>query len=199
MRKIFCSSYQLPNVLYLLKDCSELLWELLGKKHSVCSAQPQVSSMVVLGHFTHTLSGGAHSCADSGAQLWQSHFARRFLTALGGMLSLAEKRGCLCLPTAPGNLQKSQDFQPIPAGVWQYPVTVWTVSWWRIYSPHITMIGGVGGSSKEGCVQMLTWGSKAVMSNRCHIGLRLGNLQSLSFLAHTFLSTKACGTQDAQI
>lgn len=54
-------------------------------------------------------------------------------------------------------------------------------------------------SSKEGCVQMLTWGSKAVMSNRCHIGLRLGNLQSLSFLAHTFLSTKACGTQDAQI
>lgn len=81
--------------------------------------------------------------------------------------------------------RKSQDFPPIQAGVWQYPITAWTV------------LGEVGGSSGEGSVQMLTWGSKSVMSHRCHAGLRLGNLQSLSFLAHTFGSAEACGTEDA--
>ena len=47
-----------------------------------------------------------------------------------------------------------------------------------IYLPHVTMLGEAGGSSKEGCVPMRTWGPKAVMSRRHHVGLRSGSLQA---------------------
>lgn len=50
----------------------------------------------------------------------------------------------------------------------------------EISLPHIMTLGKTGGSSKEGCTQMLTWGMKAAPSCRWHVGagLRLGSLQA---------------------
>lgn len=151
-----------------------------------------ISSVVVLGHFPDTagLGGkGEHSCAGSAPEPSCDSHTLLVLSSLlsGGCCHLAQGWGCLCLPTAPGKLQEVAGFLSHSLSSVAASLPGRTVSWWGIY-PCLERLE-VGSSSGGGCVLMLTWGSKSVMSHRCHTGLKLGNLQSLSFLAHTHRST----------
>lgn len=164
-------------------SCSKSSWE---GKHNVCSQQPHAAS--ALGHFIHTAGlwlgrwWSTQLCwlnTSVGAQLWSSHLVCSFLSAASRELSPGR---VVWMPFCPhsarpeqGHMRasrKSQDFLSIHShGRMAASCNrVDQLLRWEISLSHIMMLGKAGGSSKEGCTQMLTWGMKAVLSRRWHVG-----------------------------